>query len=73
VEQEELAVVSFIAFDKTPSIDINDLTSCTIIATEHIKATNTLSEALAYFIRPRLFFFCQLGNESDPVDKSDGL
>lgn len=47
-----LAIVSFIAFNKAPSININDLTSRTIIATEHIEPTDTLAKTVTYFIRP---------------------
>ncbi len=53
-----ITVVSLIAFDKTPSVHIDDQTSATIVATKHVKAADTLSKALRYFIGPRFFFIC---------------
>lgn len=48
-------IIAFIAFDETPSINVNDLAPEAIITTEHVKATDPLSKPFADLVCPRFF------------------
>jgi hypothetical protein len=50
-----LAVISVVALDEAPAVDINDLTLLATRTPEHIKSTDGLSEAVADISRPRSF------------------
>jgi hypothetical protein len=62
----EHTVVRLIAFHKTPSIYINDLTLVPIITSQQIKATNSLAEPVTYTIRPLPLLLVQTGDEAMP-------
>ena len=52
---EGSTVVSFVALDEAPAVDINDLAFHSPGAPEHIKSADRLSEAVADFSRPGPF------------------
>jgi len=64
---EACTIIAFIAFNKTPSVDINDLTSLPVFTPEHVKTAHTLSESFTDFGGPRLFLLIQTSDESDIV------
>jgi len=64
---EGSTIIAVIAFNKTPSVDINDLTPLPVFTPEHVKTADTLSESFTNFCSPRFFLFIQMSDESDLV------
>ena len=56
-------MIGFVPFDKTPSIDIDDLTLVAIIASQHVEPAHSLTKALAYLGSPKFFLLGQTGDE----------
>lgn len=50
--EKVITIISVIAFDEAPAVDINDLTFRSSLAPEHIKSADGLSEPFADFSRP---------------------
>lgn len=56
-------IVSFIALDKAPAVDVDNLAPSSVLAAQHIEATHALPEAFTYFIGPRFLFGREAGDE----------
>lgn len=55
-EQQEHTVVRLVAFDKTPTIDVNYLASLAVVASQHVEAAYSLPKALANACSPHFLF-----------------
>lgn len=57
-------VIGLVAFDKTPTVDVNDLASLPALAPQHVKATNVLTKCLADLGSIGFLPFAEMGDET---------
>lgn len=65
--EQSLTVVEFVAFDKAPSIDIDNLAAFPALASQHVEAADVLAECLANFSSIGFLSFAEMGDESERI------
>ena len=58
-----LTIVGIVSLDKTPAIDVDDLTSAPSVAAKHVKAADHLPEPVTNATRPGFLFLTQVSDK----------
>lgn len=61
---KHLTIVGVVALDKAPSIDVDHLAAVTALASQHVKATDVLTECLADLGGIGFLTLAEMGDEA---------